>query len=184
MELDRNSAIIDLAFSFTGLVYTVHCTVTQSCLAHCILQGVEHTSPTGWSDSHLSIGDKYVWLFGEQLAFLVTYSIISDNNSITYISKNSVTLTTFQMHKIWLSTMYGFCCFVNSSSSLIIYFNNNIKAQRFNTKYICILGCINFIFWGNIKNRQPAYASLGSLEDQQIFFFFAPKTTFSWPPKV
>ena len=47
----------------------------------------------------------------------------------------------------------------------------------------CTVGCINFNFLGNIKNRQPAYASLGSLEDQQ-FFCFAPKTTFSWPPKV
>ena len=47
----------------------------------------------------------------------------------------------------------------------------------------CTIGCINFNFFGNIKNRQPAYASLGSLEDQ-IFFFFAPKTKFSWPPKV
>ena len=108
MELDRNSAIIDLAFSFTGLVYTVHCTVTQSCLAHCILQGVEHNSPTGWSDSHLSIGDKYVWLFDEQLLFSITCSIILYDNSVTYVSKTSVTLTTFQIHKIWLSTIYTF----------------------------------------------------------------------------
>ena len=86
----------------------VHCTVTQSCLAHCILQGVEHTSPTGWSDSHLSIGDKYVWLFDEQLLFSITCSIILYDNSVTYVSKTSVTLTTFQIHKIWLSTIYTF----------------------------------------------------------------------------
>ena len=144
---------------------------------------MEHTSPTGWSDSHLSIGDKYVWLFDEQLLFWITCLIILYDNSVTYISKNSVTLTTFQMHKIWLSTMYGFCCFVNSSSSLIIYFNNNIKAQRFNTKYICILGCINFIFWGNIKNHQPAYAFLGSLEDPKFFFFLPQKPRSAGPPK-
>ena len=51
-------------------------------------------------------------------------------------------------------------------------------------KHFCTVGCINFNFFGNIKNRQPAYASLGSLEDPNFFFFFAPKTMFSWPPKV
>ena len=40
------------------------------------------------------------------------------------------------------------------------------------TLYSCTLGCINFNFFGNIKNRQPAYASLGSLEDPNFFFFF------------
>ena len=29
-------------------------------LVHRILQGVEHTDPTEWSNSHLSIGDKFV----------------------------------------------------------------------------------------------------------------------------
>ena len=36
------------------------CTATQSPLAHRIFQGVEYTSPTGWSNPHLSIEDKYV----------------------------------------------------------------------------------------------------------------------------
>ena len=81
---------------------------TQSRLAHHILQGVEYASPTGWSDSHLSIGDKYVWLFNEQLLFSITCLTTLYDNSVTYISKNSVTFTTFQMHKIRLSTMYTF----------------------------------------------------------------------------
>ena len=53
--IDRDSAIIDLAYLFAGLV-----TITQFCLVHRILQGVEHTDPTEWSNSHRSIGDKFV----------------------------------------------------------------------------------------------------------------------------
>ena len=46
------------------------------------------------------------------------------------------------------------------------------------------LGCINFNFFGNIKNRQPPYASLGSLEDQNVFlFFFTQKPRLAGPPK-
>ena len=49
---DRNrvesSDISDFAYLFTGLI-----TITQSCLVHLILQGVEHTDPTEWSNSHL-----------------------------------------------------------------------------------------------------------------------------------
>ena len=37
-------------------------------------------------------------------------------------------------------------------------------------------------FFGNIKNRQPAYASLGSLEDK-IFFFFCPKNQVQLAPQ-
>ena len=55
IEIDRDFAIIDLAYLFTGLV-----TIAQSRLVHRILQGVEHTDPTEWSNSHLSIGDKFV----------------------------------------------------------------------------------------------------------------------------
>ena len=58
------------------------------------------------------------------------------------------------------------------------------KCATFYSARTYSVGCINFIFLGNIKNRQPAYASLGSLEDQKIIFFFDPKTKFSWPPKV
>ena len=40
-----------------------------------------------------------------------------------------------------------------------------------------------FNFFGNIKNRQPAYASQGSLEDN--FYFFLPqKLSSASPPKV
>ena len=53
--IDRDSAIIDLANLFTGLV-----TITQSRLVHRILQGVKYTDPTEWSNSHCYIGDKIV----------------------------------------------------------------------------------------------------------------------------
>ena len=46
--INRDSAIIDLAYLFAGLV-----TITQSRLVHRVLQGVEHTDPTEWSNSHL-----------------------------------------------------------------------------------------------------------------------------------
>ena len=44
IEIDRDSAIINLAYLFAGLV-----TIAQSRLVHRILQGVEHTDPTKWS---------------------------------------------------------------------------------------------------------------------------------------
>ena len=53
--IDQDSAVIDLAYLFAGLV-----TITQSRLVHRMLQGVEHTDPTEWSNSHRSIGDKFV----------------------------------------------------------------------------------------------------------------------------
>ena len=46
--IGRDSVIIDLAYSFAGLV-----TITQSHLVHYMLQGVEHTDSTEWSNSHL-----------------------------------------------------------------------------------------------------------------------------------
>ena len=48
IEIEQDSAIIDLAYLFAGLV-----TITQFCLVHCILQGAEHTDPMEWSNSHL-----------------------------------------------------------------------------------------------------------------------------------
>ena len=48
-------ATANLAYSIAGLV-----TITQFPLVHRMLQGVEHTDPTEWSNSHLSIGDKFV----------------------------------------------------------------------------------------------------------------------------
>ena len=60
----------------------VHCTVAQSPLSR-IFQEVEYTSPTGWSNSHLSIEDKYalaVWqtaYFSGQLVQLLQMIIQS-----------------------------------------------------------------------------------------------------------
>ena len=45
---ERDSAITDFAYLLAGLV-----TITQFCLVHRVLQGVEHTDPTEWSSSHL-----------------------------------------------------------------------------------------------------------------------------------
>ena len=53
--IEWDSAIIELAYLFAGLV-----TITQFSLVHRILQGVEHTDPTEWSNSHLSIRDKFM----------------------------------------------------------------------------------------------------------------------------
>ena len=53
VAIDRDPAIIDLAYLFAGLV-----TIAQPRLVHCILQGVEHTDPTEWSNSHLSNEDN------------------------------------------------------------------------------------------------------------------------------
>ena len=50
----------------------VHCTVAQSPLAHRVFQEVLYTSPTGWSNSHLSIGDKCVSCFANSLFFRLT----------------------------------------------------------------------------------------------------------------
>ena len=60
---DRNrveiTATADLAYLITGLI-----TITQFRLVRCILQGVEHTDPTEWSNSHLSIRDKFMLTIG------------------------------------------------------------------------------------------------------------------------
>ena len=55
IEIDWDVATIDLAYLFTWLV-----TITQFCLVQRVLQGVEHIDPTEWSNSHHSIGDKFV----------------------------------------------------------------------------------------------------------------------------
>ena len=46
--IERDSAIIDLAYLIAGLV-----TITQSHLVHHMFQGVERTDPTEWSNSRL-----------------------------------------------------------------------------------------------------------------------------------
>ena len=75
-----------------------------------------------------------------------------------------------------------FICF--GVNSLPIY-DNTEKTYVCLINMYCTLGCINFNFFGNIKNPQLAYASLESLKDPKIFFFFFdPKTKFSLPSEV
>ena len=62
--IDQDSAIIDFAYLFAGLV-----AIIQSCLVHRMLQGVEHTDPTGWSIHTVSLETNSYWLFNEQPAF-------------------------------------------------------------------------------------------------------------------
>ena len=46
IAINRDSVITDLAYLIAG-------SITQSRLVHCMLQEVEHTDPTEWSNSHL-----------------------------------------------------------------------------------------------------------------------------------
>ena len=46
ISINRDSVITDLAYLIAG-------SITQSRLVHCMLQEVEHTDPTEWSNSHL-----------------------------------------------------------------------------------------------------------------------------------
>ena len=55
IDTDLDVALIDLSYLLAGLV-----TITQSRLVHHMLQGVEHTDQTEWSNSHRAIGDKFV----------------------------------------------------------------------------------------------------------------------------
>ena len=47
-ESSRDPDTADLAYLIAGLI-----TITQFCLVHRILQGVEHTDQLEWSNSHL-----------------------------------------------------------------------------------------------------------------------------------
>ena len=59
--IKRDSAIIDLAYLIAGLV-----AITQSRLVHRVLQRMEHTDLTGWSNSHLLHWRQiHAWLFDE-----------------------------------------------------------------------------------------------------------------------
>ena len=69
--IERDSAIINLAYLIAGLV-----AITQSCLVHHVLQGVEHTDLTGWSSSHLLHWRQiHAWLF--PISLLNSNSVIS-----------------------------------------------------------------------------------------------------------
>ena len=123
--IERDSAIIDLAYLFAGLV-----TITQFRLVHCILQGVEHTDPTEWSNSQCSIGDEFVmavrrtaslslpravhyFLFNNKLVIhMVTAPQHSYNLKALNLSRNGS-----QLHILIT------CCFANSSSIYQLYFN-------------------------------------------------------------
>ena len=73
--IDRDSVIIDLAYLIAGLV-----TITQSRLVHRMLQGVEHTDPTEWSNSHLSIGDKFVLTVQQAVSIFKSCSLFLFND--------------------------------------------------------------------------------------------------------
>ena len=103
IEIDRDSAIINLAYLFAGLV-----TIAQSRLVHRILQGVEHTDPTEWSNSHLSIGDKFVMAVRWTAYLFNRCSLFSfnDNFSLSYC-RGSATFILFKGTESvikWLST--------------------------------------------------------------------------------
>ena len=118
IEIDWDSAIIDLAYLFAGLV-----TITQSRLVHCILQGVEHTDPTEWSNSHCSIGDKF-FSFSCSLFFFLT--IIQSFiwwrlRNIYIIQRHWIHYdNVFQLHIhiMWcLRTDQSYICYISISST-------------------------------------------------------------------
>ena len=56
------------------------------------------------------------------------------------------------MHRIWLSTMYTFCCSANSSTSLIIYFNNDKIVQECSTKIYIQTPCVTVLILSECTN--------------------------------
>ena len=106
-EIDQDSAIIDLAYLFTGLI-----TITQSHLVHHILQGVEHTDPMEWSNSHRSIGDKSVRAVWQTASLFKGCSLVSfqwwfshsygDGSATFILFKGTESITK------WLSTVYTY----------------------------------------------------------------------------
>ena len=80
MASDKNRVEItvtaDLAYLITGLI-----TITQFRLVHRILQGVEHTDPTEWSNSHLSIGDKFMLTVRRTVSVQRLFAFLLDNDS-------------------------------------------------------------------------------------------------------
>ena len=113
-----------------GIIFNllVWCTVAQSPLVHRMLQGVEHTDPTGWSNSHLFIGDKQYWLFNEQLVFFIHCSLLFCQTIILVIH-----VVTAPQHSYYLMVQnpskYGSqlcihitCCSANSLLISQLYF--------------------------------------------------------------
>ena len=56
-----------------------------------MLQGVEHTDPTEWSNSHLSIGDKFMLTVLRQLILFRTMFCFFSDGSAHFISDGSAT---------------------------------------------------------------------------------------------
>ena len=104
--INQDSAIIDLAYWFAGLV-----TITQSHLVHCILKWVEHTDPTEWSNLHLSIGDKFItavrWTAHVVRHYSRSFSTIHFSQLIGCGStKFLYYLNARDLSELWLSTIY------------------------------------------------------------------------------
>ena len=139
--IDRDPAIIDLAYLIAGLV-----TITQSRLVHCMLQGVKHTDPTEWGNSHLSIGDKFV------LAVWWTVSIFK---GCSLISFQWLFCHTFQGQLsnilycwiFWICTKMVFTTytynmlFANSLVTYWLYFND-ININKLNIHTPCVTALI------------------------------------------
>ena len=109
LEIDRDSAIIDLAYLIAGLV-----TIAQSRLVQSILQGVEHTDPREWSNSHCSIEVMAV----QQTASLFNCcSLFSFQRYFILLKCTESIIKGSQLH------IYVTCCFANSSIIYRLYFN-------------------------------------------------------------
>ena len=123
-EIDWDSAIIDLVYLFAGLV-----TITQSRLVQRMLQGVEHTDPTEWSNSYLlhwrqicigCLTNSQSFQGLSTISFQRSFSHSFKDGSATFHIINA--LNTF---KKWLSLCtHIMCCFANSLVTYWIYFND------------------------------------------------------------
>ena len=124
--IDRDSVIIDLAYLIAGLV-----TITQSRLVHRMLQGVEHTDPTEWSNSHLSIGDKFMLTVLRAIdSFFGQCSVSFQTAPQHFISDGSATFhfifygIRMEMVVTYMDTLYIITgCFLNSLRHMALYFN-------------------------------------------------------------
>ena len=132
----RDNGTTDVPISFAGLV-----TIAQSCLVHRILQGVEHTDPTEWSNSHLSIGDKFVMAVWRTVRFFITCPLFSFQQQFSHSYGNgSATLIYFKSTESvikWLSTTY---MYVYHAISILSTWHGNMTQ----TKYLSFF--TNFLF--------------------------------------
>ena len=124
IETDWDVAIIDLAYLFTSLV-----TITQSRLVRRMLQGVEHTDPTGWSSSHLSIGDKFILAVWQTASLSKSCSLFSGQRWFSHSYEDGS--ATFHIIKCtthvqkWLSLCTRImCCFANRLVTYQLYFKD------------------------------------------------------------